>query len=172
MGYTYVYQPESSFKYDGSLTPKDVNEKAVTLSEASVQKIMVALYELLHNDYFVEENASSLTEFVRVTDKQYGSSGHAYAVDEWFKLQSMDTQGKVVDVVIQRHDAPLADIETIIAHDLQNTDSKVASMLTEEARLAIAVDLLSRVMVVGSGGRFVRVMQELDTTESRRKGKK
>jgi len=148
-------------------------DKSSILPEASVQKLLSALYELFHNEFDTALTESRKDGFLPCSGN-FTSSKDLCAKPQYFSMIVLDNKGREVELVCQRMDVPV-EVEQAYASELAVTDEKMRSLISEEVRASVGMELLGKVLVNAQGGRYLRVETELDTTASIReklKGKK
>lgn len=149
-------------------------DKAILLNSASCQLIFKQLYILINRDFQVEENASPKEAFVKLTDAEVAqyklkTAKSTVALNEFYQLQVVDEKNNAHTIIVQRYEFDFSTVENVIAADLHQTDSKLAALLTDEARISLAMDAMSRILCTTGNAVFTRVEVDIDTTASRAK---
>jgi hypothetical protein len=165
----FFYQDKGDFTKAMNPVPNECPDKAVLLNSISCHAIFRELYKLANRDFQVEQSSSNIDSFVQITDtKGLVPSKHPNASNNFFSMQVIDEKNVKHQVIVQQYDFDLVTVEQAILHTLQGTDSKVAALLIEEARVSMIIEQMTKVLCMSSGACFQRVEVEIDSTATRR----
>lgn len=163
-------------KGDFTLASKPVStecpDKAILLNSESCHRIFAQLYLLANRDFQVDEDAKIEETFVPVKDtKGLVPNTHPNASKSFFQMRVTDEKGTNHTIIVQQYDFDIVTVENVILHSLQNTDSKVAALLMEEARMSLIINEMTKILCTTAGPVFTRVEVEVDSTTSRKNKK-